>query len=187
MHFTASNNATEYETVLHGLRIATALGIRRLRVLGDLLLIINQANKKLSCLDDKMVIYCHELRKLENNFDGLEYLHILREHNEVTDELTKLSSSRVVVPPRVFMQEIHESSITKALAKANKAVESCQETTPPTESISESPKVIEVHSNWCTLFMIYLRIGSLPDDKDERGRLRHWVGHYTLVNDKLFG
>jgi ribonuclease HI len=46
MHFTASNNATEYETVLHGLRIATALGIHRLRVLGDLLLIINQANKE---------------------------------------------------------------------------------------------------------------------------------------------
>jgi hypothetical protein len=28
MHFPASNNATEYEALLHGLRIATALGIR---------------------------------------------------------------------------------------------------------------------------------------------------------------
>jgi hypothetical protein len=77
MHFPASNNAAEYEALLHGLRIDTALGIRQLRVLGDSLLVVNQANKEWSCLDDKMMLYCLELRKLENNSDGLEYLHIL--------------------------------------------------------------------------------------------------------------
>jgi ribonuclease HI len=77
MYFPASNNAAEYEALLHGLRIATALGIRRLKVLGDSMLVINQANKEWSCLDDKMLLYCQELCKLENNFDGLEYLHIL--------------------------------------------------------------------------------------------------------------
>jgi ribonuclease HI len=78
MHFPASNNATEYETLLHGLRIATALGIHQLRVPRDCLLIVNQANKEWSCLDDKMMLYCQELRKLENNFDGLEFLYILQ-------------------------------------------------------------------------------------------------------------
>jgi hypothetical protein len=34
-----------------------ALGIRRLRVLRDSLLVINQANKEWSCLDDKMMFY----------------------------------------------------------------------------------------------------------------------------------
>jgi ribonuclease HI len=77
MHFPASNNATEYETLLHGLRTATALGIRRLKVLEDSLLVVNQANKEWSCLDDKMLLYYQELRKLENNFNGLEYMHIL--------------------------------------------------------------------------------------------------------------
>jgi ribonuclease HI len=43
--FLASNNATEYEALLHGLRIAIALNIRRLRVLGASLLIINQPTK----------------------------------------------------------------------------------------------------------------------------------------------
>jgi hypothetical protein len=46
IHFLASNNAAEYEALLHGLRIATALGIGRLKVLGDSLLIVNQANKE---------------------------------------------------------------------------------------------------------------------------------------------
>jgi ribonuclease HI len=58
MHFTASNNAVEYEALLHGIRIAMALDIHRLKVLGDSLLIINQANKEWSCLDDKMLLYC---------------------------------------------------------------------------------------------------------------------------------
>jgi ribonuclease HI len=53
MHFPASNNAAEYEALLDGLRMATALGIRRLKVLGDSLLIVNQANKEWLCLDKK--------------------------------------------------------------------------------------------------------------------------------------
>jgi ribonuclease HI len=77
MHFSASNNAAEYKALLHGLRITMALGICRFRVLRDSLLIINQANKGWSCLDDKMMMYCQEPHKLENNFDGLKYMHIL--------------------------------------------------------------------------------------------------------------
>jgi ribonuclease HI len=48
MHFSASNNVAEYEALLHGLRIAMTLDIRRLKVLEDSLLIINQTNKERS-------------------------------------------------------------------------------------------------------------------------------------------
>jgi ribonuclease HI len=103
MHFSASNNAAEFEAMLHGLRITTALSIHRLKVLGDSQLVVNQANKEWSCLDNKMLLYCQEFRKLENNFDGLEYLHILRGKHEVADELAKLSSSRATVRIGVFL------------------------------------------------------------------------------------
>jgi ribonuclease HI len=98
MHFSASNNVAEYKALLHGLRITIALSIHWLRVLGDSLLVINQANKEWSCLHDKMMMYYQKLRKLENNFDGLEYHHILRGCNEVTDDLAKLGSSQATVP-----------------------------------------------------------------------------------------
>jgi hypothetical protein len=91
-----------------------------------------------------MLLYCQKLRKLENNFDDLEYLHILRGKNEVADEL---GSSRAMVPTGVFLQELYEPSISKALAKATKAVESSQETPPPSVSITESPKIKEIHSD----------------------------------------
>jgi ribonuclease HI len=172
MHFPASNNTSEYEALFHGLRIATALSIHRLKVLRDSMLVINQANKEWSCLDDKMLLYCQELHKLENNFDGLEYLHILRGKNEIVDELAKLGSSQAMVPTGVFLQELHEPTISRALAKANKVAESSQDTPPPPDSITESLEVMEIHSDWCTLFMIYLRTGGLSEDKVKCEQLR---------------
>jgi hypothetical protein len=70
-----------------------------------------------------MLLYCQERRKLENNFEGLEYLHILRGKNDIADELANLDSSRDMVPTGVFLQELHEPSISKALGKAAKAAE----------------------------------------------------------------
>jgi ribonuclease HI len=154
MHFLASNKATKYEALLHGLRIGRALGTYRLKVLEDSLLIINQANKEWSCLDDSMLLYFQELRKLENNFNGLEYLHILRGKKEVADELAKHGSSLVMVPTGVFLHKLHEPTISKALAKANKAAESSQGTPPLLDSKTESSEIMKIHSDWRTPFMI---------------------------------
>jgi hypothetical protein len=49
IHFLASNNVAKYEALLRGLRIAIALGIHRLKVLGDSLIVVNQANREWSC------------------------------------------------------------------------------------------------------------------------------------------
>ena len=41
----ATNNEAEYEALLHGLRVAVSLGIKRLLVYGDSSVVINQVNK----------------------------------------------------------------------------------------------------------------------------------------------
>jgi ribonuclease HI len=41
----ATNNEAEYEALLHGLRLAVTLGIKRLLVYGDSSVVINQVNK----------------------------------------------------------------------------------------------------------------------------------------------
>jgi hypothetical protein len=105
------------------------------------------------------------------------------------DKLAKLGSSRAMVPTWVFLQELHEPSISKALAKATNAAKSSQETPQRSENITESPEVMKIHSDWRTSFMIYLRIeggGGLPEDKVECEQLRHEAGQYTPVNDELF-
>jgi ribonuclease HI len=44
--FPASNNAAEYEALIHGLNIAISLGVKRLMVYGDSLVVISQINKE---------------------------------------------------------------------------------------------------------------------------------------------
>jgi ribonuclease HI len=143
MHFKAANNVAEYEALLHGLHIATTLGIKRLKVSGDSMLVINQANKEWAYLDEKMAAYCQELHKLENNFDGLDYVHILHGRNELADELAKIGSSCSMVPPRVFIQELHEPSINRASAKAHKKVESTGNLEESLVNQEESTKTLD--------------------------------------------
>ena len=112
LHFPASNNAAEYEACLAGLRIAIELGIKRLLVYGDSALVINQLNKDWDCNHEKMEAYVAEIRKLENKFYGLEYVHVVRGENKIADELSKLGSSRADLPPGVFVEDLIQPSIT---------------------------------------------------------------------------
>jgi ribonuclease HI len=109
--FPASNNAAEYEALVHGLSIAVSLGIKKLMVYGDSLVVISQINKDWDCSTDSMGKYCATVRKLEDKFEGLEFHHVERDRNAAADALSKLGSSRSQVPPRVFVQEIQQPSI----------------------------------------------------------------------------
>jgi ribonuclease HI len=110
--FPASNNAVEYEALIHGLNIAISLGIKRLMVYGDSLVVISQINKEWDCSNDSMGKYCTAVRKLEDKFEGLEFHHVERDRNAAADALSKLGSSRTQVPPGVFVQEVPRPSIS---------------------------------------------------------------------------
>ena len=67
LHFSASNNATEYEALINGLCIDIELGATWLYIHGDSELVIDQV-KESSCKISLMVAYCQEVRKLEDKF-----------------------------------------------------------------------------------------------------------------------
>jgi hypothetical protein len=48
---------------------------------------INQVNKEWTCNEDKMMAYCYKTLKLEDKFDGIEFLCILRAINKEADVL----------------------------------------------------------------------------------------------------
>jgi ribonuclease HI len=102
-----SNNEADYEALLHGLRLAISLGIKRLLVYGDSLLVVQQVNKEWGCNKETMDAYVQEVHKLENKFSGLEVHHVLREHNVGADTLSKLGSTRAQVPPGVLFAGNH--------------------------------------------------------------------------------
>jgi ribonuclease HI len=89
---TTSNNGAEYEALIHGLRIAVSLGIKRLLDFGDSKVVIEQVNKECDCVKDMMDAYYADIRKLEGYFEGIEFQHVPRNNNVAADVLSKLGS-----------------------------------------------------------------------------------------------
>ena len=67
--------------------------------------------KESSCHDAKMAAYCQEVRRLEDEFDGLELNHIPRRLNEAADALAKAASGQEPVPTGVFASDQHKPSV----------------------------------------------------------------------------
>ena len=98
--YTDSNNAAEYEALLHGLRMAVSMGIQRLEVRGDSNLAISQINGDFDAKDPKMAAYRNAVLKMSARFEGLEFHHIARENNQAADVLARIGAKRDVVPPQ---------------------------------------------------------------------------------------
>jgi ribonuclease HI len=168
--FPASNNAAEYEALIHGLNIVISLGIKRLMVYGDSLVVVSQINKEWDCLNDSMGKYCTAIRKREDKFEGLEFHHVERDRNAAADALSKLGSSRTQVPPGVFVQEVSCPSISMD------QVEDCNALSQP-ESNSD---------DWREPIIKYIRNEEEPDDKNTAERIARQSAHYTLIGEMLY-
>jgi ribonuclease HI len=170
-----SNNEAEYEALLHRLRLATSLGIKRLLVYGDSAVVINQVNKSWDRNKENMDAYCLEVRKLENKFYGLEFHHVVRDNNVAADVLSKLGSTHTQVPAGVFVHELHAPSI--------------REPVPPTTDPAHPPagqEVMMIDVDWRQPFIDYIREQKVPTDKNLAEQLIRRAKSYVLVGDKLY-
>jgi hypothetical protein len=68
--------------------------------------------KNASCHDDKVEAYCNAVRALEDKFYDIELNHVPRRYNEEADELAKIASGRITVPPNVFARDVAKPSVT---------------------------------------------------------------------------
>jgi hypothetical protein len=85
-----TNNLAEYEALLGGLRHAHRLGIRRLVVVGDSLLVVNQVRNTWKTKTPSLKGPCEEARNLLWAFDGTDIRHVSRNMNKTVDELSRL-------------------------------------------------------------------------------------------------
>jgi hypothetical protein len=130
----------EYKALLCSLKIAIEIGIKRLDVRGDSQLVIDQVMKNASCHDDKMEAYCKDVRALEEKFYGIELNHVPRRYNEEADELAKIASGRITVPPNVFARDVAQPSVNLEPCPSGHEEPSGAPTTPTSaEPMDEDP------------------------------------------------
>src|SRR3954469_20610167 len=111
IHFAASNNVAEYEALVHGVRLAKEIGIRRILCYGDSDLVVQQCTRTWDAKDENMARYRFLVQQLSGFFEGCEFHHIPRAENEAADALSKLGSTRKEIPPGVSLENIHKPSI----------------------------------------------------------------------------
>ncbi|MCO5598120.1 hypothetical protein L7F22_052212 [Adiantum nelumboides] len=87
LHLAHSNNEAEYATLKAGLEKCKSMGIRRLMVKGDALLIVRQVQGTWACKNSKLLQWLHEVNLLMNDFEAIQIQHISRQHNKEADNM----------------------------------------------------------------------------------------------------
>jgi hypothetical protein len=99
--------------------------------------------KNAICHDDKMEEYWNVVRALEDKFYGLELNHVPRRYNEDADELAKIASGRITVPPpppNVFARDVPSLSVNLELTPSSQKEPSGAPSNPTgVEPMDEDP------------------------------------------------
>ncbi|MCO5602286.1 hypothetical protein L7F22_056415 [Adiantum nelumboides] len=87
LHLAHSNNEVEYATLKAGLEECMSMGIKRLMVKGDALLIVRQVQGTWACKNSKLLQWLHEVKLLMKDFEAIQTQHISRQHNKEADNM----------------------------------------------------------------------------------------------------
>ena len=153
--FPCTNNAAEYEALLHGLRMAKEMNLSRVRCFGDSDLVAQQVSGKWDSKDPLMAAYRREVDAIAGHFKGYQVEHIGRRKNEVADALSWVGSQRKPVPPNTFLDILHNPSV-KLPIEEDLAVPD-----PKAQLVATLHVILD-----CTVpYLAYMNRGKLPEDE----------------------
>jgi ribonuclease HI len=87
-----SNNVAKYEALMHGLKLAKEISIRRILYFGDSDLVVHQVSGEWDAKEANMASYRFYVQQLCGFFEGCEFHHVPRTNNDEADWLSKIGS-----------------------------------------------------------------------------------------------
>ena len=164
LKFLATNNETEYEGILTGLRLWKALGATNLLIQNDSKLVIGQIKGDYEAKEERMQKYVRLKRHLTQEFDKVEFEQIPRSQNMTADEVSKLASlEEEGISTNLEMEVQKHPSIEEMPMFAVKKVSSCM-----------------------TPIMAFIQDRHLPQDTTEAKKVRKRAAKFTILNDTLY-
>jgi hypothetical protein len=150
------------------------------------------------------------VRALEDKFYGIELNHMPRRYNEEADELAKIASGRITVPPNVFSRDVAQPSVTLEPHPSNCTEPSGASLNPvgaepmdedpsnevfvlslfdgygadEAEAMDVEPAPSEV--DWRDKYIAWIDRGELPSDRSEARRIARMAKSFTLANGELY-
>jgi ribonuclease HI len=111
IHFRASNNVAEYEALVHGLKQAKEIGIRRILCFRDSDLVVHQFSGEWDAKDANMASYRFYVQQPCGFFEGYEFHHVPRANNDKVDRLSKIGSTKQEILAGMSLEVIRKPSI----------------------------------------------------------------------------
>ncbi|XP_059638670.1 uncharacterized protein LOC132280937 [Cornus florida] len=171
LEFRATNNETEYEVLLNGLKLAKELRVSNLTAFSDSQLIVRQVNGEYETKDKMMEAYRSAVLRATKGFEKIEFIRLLREHNDEADRLACSASSSGETLARVIpIGILSQPSIFE-------------------EPIGSDPwqvNLIPYESSWIDPIITYIRDGSLPEQREEARKVKLNAAKYAIVHNQLY-
>jgi ribonuclease HI len=92
LEFECTNNTTEYEALVQGLKKAIDLNVKELKVFGDSKIIIRQVRNMIHCNSPHLKNYQQEVHRLIERFEVFNITAIPRAKNTLSDSLATTAS-----------------------------------------------------------------------------------------------
>jgi ribonuclease HI len=83
----ATNNQAEYTGLINGLELCVSLGIKRIKVEGDSMLVIKQMKGEYNCSSENLKELYTKAQLLIRKFEKIDFNHIYRDKNSESDEI----------------------------------------------------------------------------------------------------
>ncbi|XP_024179175.1 uncharacterized protein LOC112185201 [Rosa chinensis] len=93
LDFACTNNQAEYEALIIGMEMLQEMGARRVLIIGDSQLVINQLVKEFKCTSWSLLPYYALADQLAEAFDRVSFCHVWHKDNFDANELAQLASN----------------------------------------------------------------------------------------------
>ena len=150
-----TNNVAEYEALLHGLRMAKKMNLRRVKCFGDSDLVAQKVSGTWDSKDPLMAAYRRVGDIVAGHFKGYQVDHIGQRKNEAADALCRLGSQHKPVPPNVFLDVLHNPSVKL----------STEEDLAVLDPEARLVAALHVIPDWTVPYLAYMNRGELLEDE----------------------
>ena len=89
--FRVTNNEVEYEACALEMEALIALGVKKVKIFGDSMLVINKRTEEWKLKEQHLRPYLSHLQQLVLSFQKCKFIHLPRNHNQMADALTSLA------------------------------------------------------------------------------------------------
>ncbi|XP_026428538.1 uncharacterized protein LOC113324435 [Papaver somniferum] len=178
LEFASINNETEYEAVVHALRLEIEMQIKESRITSDSLLVIRKIEGSYSTNEPSLQKYKKLVSELGAQIKKVSWRHIGRKDNRFADALAFIPSMLVdPVARELKIQTLFLPSVEKE--EEEKAVDAMiVENIPYEQRIGEE--------DWRTGLHLYLENGDVPKNMLEAHKLRSRAKNYELREGILY-